>query len=85
MSCACHTCAHTQVPAPRDSRSGGWCTCAGYRLHPGGWGYSRRGGEVRRRRKGELEKREEAVRVLLPCTRTPSALYDNVRMQEWQS
>lgn len=38
---------------------------------------------------GELEKREETVReqrrVLLPSTRTPSALYDNVRAQERQS
>lgn len=38
---------------------------------------------------GLLEKREETVReqrrVLLPSTRTPSALYDNVRVQERQS
>lgn len=84
---ATHACthAHKLVYPLRDSHSGRQCTCAVYRLHMG----SSAGEEMRVEAGGGLEKREETVReqrrVLLPSTRTPSALYDNVRVQERQS
>lgn len=78
----------------RDSHAGRRCTCAVYRLHAGSsageeigaggeeavvvvvGGCCRVGRRVRRLSGGEF---------LLPSTRTPSALYDNARVQERQS
>lgn len=81
-----YTHAHKLVHLQRESHSGKQCTCAVYRLHTGSSAGDEMGGvcECVCVCVGGSAVREQR-RVLLPNTRTPSALYDNVRVQERQS
>lgn len=79
-----YTHAHKLVHLQRESHSGKQCTCAVYRLHTGSSAGDEMGGVCVCVCVGGSAVREQR-RVLLPNTRTPSALYDNVRVQERQS